>query len=99
MKILLTGGTGFIGKELMKQIFTHNIYLLTRDIERAKQQLAHVDKGSITYLTSLASLKDANQFRHSRPFLGANGCTTRAYSSESLTHSDVEFFNQRVISS
>ncbi|ASG06938.1 MULTISPECIES: TIGR01777 family oxidoreductase [Vibrio] len=62
MKILLTGGTGFIGKELMKQIFTHNIYLLTRDIERAKQQLAHVDKGSITYLTSLASLKDANQF-------------------------------------
>lgn len=62
MKILLTGGTGFIGKALIKQILTHDIHILTRNIPRAKEQLKHVDNSNFTYLTSLSTLKDLNQF-------------------------------------
>ncbi|MEI8672943.1 TIGR01777 family oxidoreductase [Vibrio sp. SA48] len=62
MKILLTGGTGFIGKALIKQILAHDIHILTRNIPRAKEQLKHVDNSNFTYLTSLSTLKDLNQF-------------------------------------
>ncbi|MGU3847198.1 NAD-dependent epimerase/dehydratase family protein, partial [Vibrio diabolicus] len=33
MKILLTGGTGFIGSELLKLLSTHQVMLLTRSPE------------------------------------------------------------------
>ncbi|MDG2678054.1 NAD-dependent epimerase/dehydratase family protein, partial [Vibrio parahaemolyticus] len=36
MKILLTGGTGFIGSELLKLLTTHQIVLLTRSPDQAK---------------------------------------------------------------
>ncbi len=37
MKILLTGGTGFIGSELVKSWNTDDVTLLTRSPEKAKQ--------------------------------------------------------------
>ncbi|WED20999.1 TIGR01777 family oxidoreductase [Vibrio sp. JC009] len=62
MQILLTGGTGFIGSELVKQLITHEIVLLTRNPDRAKQTLSHADNGNITYITSLESFSDLNHF-------------------------------------
>ena len=60
MKILLTGGTGFIGSELMKLLTTHQVLLLTRNPAQAKQRLQHADVGNIQYLDSLNSLEDLN---------------------------------------
>lgn len=60
MKILLTGGTGFIGSELLKMLTTHQVILLTRTPAQAKQRLQHADVGNIEYLDSLDSLEDLN---------------------------------------
>ncbi|CAM2813634.1 TIGR01777 family protein [Vibrio mytili] len=60
MKILLTGGTGFIGSELLKLLTTHQVVLLTRSPEKAKQQLQHADLGNIDYLDTLDNLADLN---------------------------------------
>ncbi len=60
MKILLTGGTGFIGSELLKLLSTHQVMLLTRSPERAEQRLQHADLGNIEYLDSLESFADLN---------------------------------------
>ncbi|HAS6307328.1 TPA: TIGR01777 family protein [Vibrio vulnificus] len=60
MKILLTGGTGFIGSELLKTLSSHQILLLTRNIEAAKKNLSFVDLGNIQYLDDLSSLQDLN---------------------------------------
>lgn len=60
MQILLTGGTGFIGSELIKHLSTHQIVLLTRDISAAKRKLHHTDLGNITYIESLDSLGNLN---------------------------------------
>ena len=53
MQILLTGGTGFIGFELIKLLSDKNIILLTRDIEKAQTKLRQIDSGNITYINSL----------------------------------------------
>ncbi len=60
MKILLTGGTGFIGSELLKLLTTHQVVLLTRSPEKAKLHLNHTDVGNIEYLDSLDKLADLN---------------------------------------
>ncbi len=60
MKILLTGGTGFIGSELLKLLTTHQVILLTRNPAQAKQRLQHADVGNIQYLDSLDSIEDLN---------------------------------------
>ncbi|PMH46868.1 TIGR01777 family protein [Vibrio sp. 10N.286.49.B3] len=62
MKILLTGGTGFIGSELLKSMTTHQVVLLTREVKLAKQKLNHTDLGNIHYVTSLDTLSDLNGF-------------------------------------
>lgn len=62
MQILLTGGTGFIGSELVKYLATHQIVLLTRNIEHAKTKLYHADLRNITYIDSLDNYQDFNQF-------------------------------------
>lgn len=62
MKILLTGGTGFIGSELIKHLSTHTIVLLTRETEAARRKLHHADLGNITYINTLDSLTDVNHF-------------------------------------
>ncbi len=60
MQILLTGGSGFIGSELVKHLSTHQIILLTRNIESAKEKLYHADLGNITYINSLDDYRDLN---------------------------------------
>jgi len=61
MQILLTGGTGFIGSELIKQLSTHHITLLTRNCEEAKKKLQHTDLGNITYINSLETYSNFNK--------------------------------------
>lgn len=62
MKILLTGGTGFIGSELIKTFKTSHVTLLTRSPNKAKKTLAHADHGNINYIQTLDDLKDLNHF-------------------------------------
>lgn len=62
MRILLTGGTGFIGSELIKQLMTNEIVLLTRDIEKARQTLSHASQTHISYIDSLDRFADLNHF-------------------------------------
>ncbi|MGF1753369.1 TIGR01777 family oxidoreductase [Vibrio makurazakiensis] len=62
MKILLTGGTGFIGSELIKMFKTSDVTLLTRSPLKAEKKLSHVDHGHIQYIQSLEELNDLNQF-------------------------------------
>ena len=60
MVLLVTGGTGFIGRELLKSMRANSIILLTRDPEQAKLTLKHVDHGQINYITSLDTLTNLN---------------------------------------
>lgn len=62
MKVLLTGGTGFIGRELLKHLTTHDVVLLTRDTQKAKQTLSHTDMGNVTYISSLEHFHHLNDF-------------------------------------
>lgn len=61
MQILLTGGTGFIGSELLKQLSSHKIILLSRNITEAKFKLQHADFGNITYIDSLDHYSNFNE--------------------------------------
>ncbi|MFC5076960.1 Epimerase family protein [Vibrio thalassae] len=62
MNLLVTGGTGFIGKELLKHLTTYSITLLTRDEQTARQTLHHTDCGNIRYVNSLSGFDDLNEF-------------------------------------
>ncbi len=62
MNLLVTGGTGFIGKELLKHLTTCSITLLTRDEQTARQTLHHTDCGNIRYVNSLSDFDDLNEF-------------------------------------
>ncbi|WP_341660513.1 TIGR01777 family oxidoreductase [Vibrio sp.] len=62
MKVLLTGGTGFIGRELLKHFTTYEVVLLTRSPNDAKAKVSHADMGNITYISQLDSLNDLNEF-------------------------------------
>lgn len=60
MHILITGGTGFIGKNLIKHLTEHQLTLLTRDIKKAKQTLQHARFLNMNYIQSLDELDDLN---------------------------------------
>lgn len=62
MKVLITGGTGLIGRELVKEYRTHDIVLLTRDIQKAKHHLQHVPSDNLSFITQLSDLTDLNNF-------------------------------------
>lgn len=62
MKILLTGGTGFIGSELIKSWQTDEVTLLTRDPSKAQGSLNHLNQNNLHYITSLDDLSDLNDF-------------------------------------
>ena len=62
MKVLLTGGTGFIGRELLKHFTTYEVVLLTRSPSDAKIKVSHADMGNITYISKLDCLNDLNDF-------------------------------------
>ena len=46
MNILITGGTGFIGQSLCKQLLQHNhsLIVLTRDIAKAQKIVGHTSQ-------------------------------------------------------
>ncbi|EEZ00592.1 predicted nucleoside-diphosphate sugar epimerase [Vibrio sp. RC586] len=60
MRILITGGTGFIGFELIKLLSTHELVLLTRDISKATQRFAHIPSQNLSFICSLDELSDFN---------------------------------------
>ncbi|GAD78278.1 TIGR01777 family oxidoreductase [Vibrio ezurae] len=62
MHILITGGTGFIGRALIKQLIPHQITLLTRDCEHAAKQLKHINPRSLQFIHSLESLNCLSGF-------------------------------------
>jgi len=62
MKVLLTGGTGFIGRELLKHLTTYEVVLLTREPRQAKSTLNHTDMGNVTYISSLDDFHHLNNF-------------------------------------
>ncbi len=62
MQILITGGTGFIGRELMKLLMTHKVTLLTRDIAKAKHRLNHIHSENLSFIDTLDELQDLNHF-------------------------------------
>ncbi|WP_105902490.1 TIGR01777 family oxidoreductase [Vibrio gangliei] len=60
MHILMTGGTGFIGTELVKHFTGHQITILTRSPKRAKKALKHADFSNINYINNLSDFADLN---------------------------------------
>ncbi|MBD0788544.1 TIGR01777 family protein [Vibrio sp. Y2-5] len=62
MNILITGGTGFIGRELLKLLMTEQVTVLTRNTENAKHQLSHIRSGNLNFINSLLDLQDLNHF-------------------------------------
>ncbi|OEF24001.1 TIGR01777 family oxidoreductase [Vibrio rumoiensis] len=60
MHILLTGGTGFIGCELIKHLTGHQITVLTRSPKNAKEKLRHADFSNIDYIDTLSAFTDLN---------------------------------------
>ncbi|WP_394146311.1 TIGR01777 family oxidoreductase [Vibrio atypicus] len=62
MKILLTGGTGFIGRELLKYFTTHDVVLLTRSPQQAKSLVYYADMGNVSYISDLEQFHDLNEF-------------------------------------
>ncbi|MEZ8988746.1 TIGR01777 family protein [Vibrio breoganii] len=62
MHILITGGTGFIGRALVKQLIPHQMTILTRDSDNAAQQLKHVNPNCLHFVQSLDHLQDLCDF-------------------------------------
>ncbi|MGO1295964.1 MAG: TIGR01777 family oxidoreductase [Vibrio sp.] len=62
MKILITGGTGLIGKELLKLIMTHHLVVLTRDPVAAQHQLSHIHSGNLSFIQSLNDFTSLDEF-------------------------------------
>jgi len=60
MEILLTGGTGFIGSELLKHLSNDHIVLLTRNIEKAKTKFLAAGITNISYINSLDGYTNFN---------------------------------------
>lgn len=60
MRILITGGTGFIGFELIKLLSSHELLILTRDIPKAIQRFAAIPSKNLQLIDSLDSLADFN---------------------------------------
>jgi len=61
MKIIMTGGTGFIGSVLCERLLqkNHQLTVLTRDRNRAQQKLAHQN---IRYIESFESMDNSASF-------------------------------------
>ncbi|NAW68594.1 TIGR01777 family protein [Vibrio sp. V27_P1S3P104] len=62
MKILITGATGLIGRELVKHLMIHDLVILSRDIDRAKQQLIHVHAQSLSFINNLDMLSNLDGY-------------------------------------
>ncbi|MDD9173263.1 MULTISPECIES: TIGR01777 family oxidoreductase [Aliivibrio] len=60
MKILITGSTGLIGKQLLDHLKGHELVLLTRNIEKAQFSLAHLALPHVDFISDLSTLSDLN---------------------------------------
>ncbi|WP_028775191.1 TIGR01777 family oxidoreductase [Shewanella waksmanii] len=58
MHILITGGTGFIGQQLIKQLSAHQLTIVTRSMVNAQKTLGHQHQ----YLNNLGALTDLDRF-------------------------------------
>lgn len=59
MKILITGGTGLIGSNLIPQLHPNDITVLTRNVAIAEQ----INGSKVHYLSSLDNISDLNDFQ------------------------------------
>lgn len=62
MQILITGGTGFIGRALVKQLIPHHVTILTRSADRARSQFKHLNNNTFDLIESLDELADLSAF-------------------------------------
>ena len=60
MKILITGSTGLIGKQLLDHLKGHHLVLLTRDMEKAESTLSHLALPHIDFISDLSSFSNVN---------------------------------------
>lgn len=60
MKILITGSTGLIGKQLLDHLKGHHLVLLTRDIQKAELALNHLALPHADFISNLSSFNDLN---------------------------------------
>ena len=60
MKILITGSTGLIGKQLLDHLKGHNLVLLTRDTKKAESTLSHLALPHAEFISDLSSFRDFN---------------------------------------
>lgn len=60
MKILITGSTGLIGKQLLDHLKGHNLILLTRDQKKAESSLNHLALPHVDFIPDLAYFTDFN---------------------------------------
>ena len=52
MQILLTGGTGFIGSELLKNLTNHHVIILTRSVKKAEEKRLTNNLSNFRFITS-----------------------------------------------
>lgn len=60
MKILITGSTGLIGKQLLDHLKGHHLILLTRNIEKAQCDLSHLALPHVEFISSLSLFDNFN---------------------------------------
>lgn len=60
MKILITGSTGLIGKQLLDHLKGHHLVLLTRDIKKAESTLSHLALSHVDFISDLSSFSNFN---------------------------------------
>ncbi len=62
MKVLIPGGTGLIGQALLKALHAETIVVVTRNPQRAAQQLQYLNHGQLSFITQLNELTHLNDF-------------------------------------
>lgn len=60
MKILITGSTGLIGKQLLDHLKGHHLILLTRNIKKAQLSLNHLTLPHVEFVSDLSSFPNFN---------------------------------------
>ena len=59
LKYLITGGSGFIGSELCKQLQGHDVFVLTRNVNKTKKKFARLAIRHARFITALDDFDEA----------------------------------------